>query len=55
MYEWHRLHEWPYTVTAWELSRAWPGSRLVIVEQEGHDSTGSGMANAIVRATDEFA
>lgn len=24
------------TLTAWELHRAWPGSELIVVEEEGH-------------------
>lgn len=40
--------------TAWELSRAWPGSRLVVVEDAGH--LGSEETSAEIRtALDEFA
>jgi hypothetical protein len=37
---------------AWILHRAWPGSELIIVDNAGH---GSGMASAIIDATDKFA
>nr|WP_274638508.1 alpha/beta fold hydrolase [Microbacterium bovistercoris] len=40
-------------ITAWRLHRAWPGSRLHIVESEGHG--GPEMMELVVRATDEFA
>ncbi|WP_279586466.1 hypothetical protein ACF3NT_09895 [Naumannella halotolerans] len=26
-------------MTAWQLHRAWPGSELIIVEDEGHGGT----------------
>ncbi len=39
-------------VTPWRLSRAWPGSRLVVAEQAGHDTRDPGMAEAIVDATE---
>jgi proline iminopeptidase len=42
-------------VTAWELSRAWPASELVVVANAGHSSSDRGMTEAIVRATDRFA
>src|SRR5262249_2976528 len=38
------------------LSRAWPGSRLVIVDDAGHSGSGSSSMTAeIVAATDDFA
>jgi proline iminopeptidase len=37
----------------WELANRWPGCRLVVVEQGGH-STGPGMREVLVRATDHF-
>lgn len=40
---------------AWELSRAWPGSELVIVDDAGHSAGDPGMAEALVAATDRFA
>lgn len=41
--------------TAWEMSRAWPAARLVIIEGAGHSSGDSGMGEAIVAALDGFA
>lgn len=41
------------TVQAWELHRAWPASRLVVVEQEGHG--GPIMASHWREAMQEFA
>ena len=40
-------------VTAWQLHRLWPASRLCIVEAEGHG--GPGMAARMREATDGFA
>jgi proline iminopeptidase len=42
-------------VTAWELSHAWPGSELVVVEGAGHSTDDRGMDQAIVAATDRLA
>lgn len=39
---------------AWELLRAWPRARLVIVDDAGH-SAGPGLTQELVRATDRFA
>jgi proline iminopeptidase len=39
--------------TAWHLHRAWPGSELVVVEDDGHG--GPGMTAAFVAATDRLA
>jgi proline iminopeptidase len=39
--------------TAWELSRAWTDSELVVVDDAGH--YGPGMPETIVHATDRFA
>ncbi|WFU10626.1 prolyl aminopeptidase [Rhizobium sp. CB3090] len=41
-------------VTAWELSRAWPAARLVVVPNSAHSPATFEMAAAIVDATDEF-
>jgi len=41
--------------TAWLLSRAWPGSELVIVGEAGHSTGDAGMSHAIVAATDRLA
>lgn len=40
---------------AWEVSRAWPGSSLVVVDGAGHSAGDPGMAEALVAATDRFA
>ncbi|WP_174800193.1 alpha/beta fold hydrolase [Methylobacterium currus] len=40
-------------VTAWQLHRLWPASRLCIVEAEGHG--GPGIAARMREATDGFA
>lgn len=42
-------------VTAWELARAWPEARLVVIEGAGHSSGDAGMGEAIVAALDGFA
>jgi proline iminopeptidase len=42
-------------ITPWLLSRAWPGSELVVVDEAGHDARDPGMAEAIVAATSRFA
>ena len=42
-------------VTPWQLSRAWPGSELQIVDNAGHDAGHSAMVARIVAATDRFA
>jgi proline iminopeptidase len=39
----------------WELSRAWPDSELVIVDEAGHSASDPGMAEAVIAATDRFA
>ena len=41
--------------TAWELARAWPSSRLVVVPGAGHSARDPGMQEAIVAATDAMA
>ena len=40
-------------VTAVELARAWPGARLVVVDNAGHSNADAGMAEAIRAALDE--
>ncbi len=40
--------------TAWQLSRNWPGSELVVIDEAGHDAGDPGMSAAIVAATDRF-
>lgn len=40
--------------TAFELSRAWPCSELVLLENAGHSTGDSGMAEAIIAAVNRF-
>lgn len=42
-------------LTAWELSKAWPGSELVVIDRAGHSSGDAGMGEALVAALDGFA
>ncbi|MEU4316507.1 prolyl aminopeptidase [Nocardia sp. NPDC024068] len=42
-------------VSAWDLHRAWPGSRLHIVDDAGHSATEPGIVHHLVEATDFFA
>jgi proline iminopeptidase len=42
-------------VTAWELARAWPDAKLVVVDGAGHSTGDGGMSEAIVAALDGFA
>ena len=39
---------------AWELSRVWPDSELVLIDDAGHSSGDAGMTEALVVATDRF-
>ena len=41
-------------VSAWDLHRAWPGSRLAIVPAAGHSADEPGIVSALVDATEEF-
>lgn len=41
--------------TAWELHKAWPGSRLVLVPDAGHAGTEPGIQHHLLEATDAFA
>ncbi len=41
--------------TAWELSRAWPGSELIVVHDAGHEVRTPGMRESILAALDRFA
>ncbi|MPZ83979.1 MAG: prolyl aminopeptidase [Actinophytocola sp.] len=41
-------------VTAWELHRGWPDSRLLLLPQAGHAVTDRGVLDALLEATDEF-
>lgn len=40
---------------AWDLSKAWPGASLEIIEGSGHSSREPGIAEALVRATQHYA
>jgi proline iminopeptidase len=40
--------------TAWALHKAWPEAELVIVPDAGHTATEPGLADALVRATNQF-
>ncbi|MBF6351981.1 prolyl aminopeptidase [Nocardia flavorosea] len=42
-------------VSAWDLHRAWPQSRLRIVDDAGHSATEPGIVHHLVEATDTFA
>ena len=42
-------------VTAYELHKSWPTSRLEIVPDAGHATVEPGIQRALVAATDEFA
>ncbi|NET36357.1 MAG: prolyl aminopeptidase [Cyanothece sp. SIO1E1] len=41
--------------SAWELHRAWPEAKLVVVPDAGHSMTESGIRSALIEATDQFA
>jgi proline iminopeptidase len=41
--------------SAWDLSKAWPEAKLVIVPDAGHAAMEPGTLDALVRATDSFA
>jgi len=40
--------------TAWDLGRAWPEARLVIVDDAGHSAFEPGIAHELVMATDRY-
>lgn len=40
--------------SAWDLHRAWPGSRLEIVDDAGHSAVEPGIVHHLVAATDRF-
>ena len=40
---------------AWHLSRAWPDSELILLDDAGHATGDPGMTEALVAATDRFA
>jgi proline iminopeptidase len=39
---------------AWQLSQAWPGSRLVVVDEAGHGTGEPGMQEAVLAAIEQF-
>lgn len=41
--------------SAWELHRAWPKSKLIIVPDAGHSVSEKGTTSALIEATDKFA
>ncbi len=41
--------------SAWELKKAWPEAHLRIVHDAGHSAMEPGIADGLIRATDEFA
>src|SRR5262245_42753646 len=41
--------------SAWDLKRAWPEAKLVIVPDAGHSMTEPGIRSALIEATDRFA
>ena len=43
------------TTSAWDLHRAWPEAKLVIVEDAGHSMTEPGIRSALIEETDRFA
>jgi proline iminopeptidase len=40
---------------AWDLNKAWPRAKLVIVDDAGHDASNAGITGELIRATDQFA
>jgi proline iminopeptidase len=42
-------------ITATQLHRAWPGSRLIVVDDAGHSAAEPGIRSALVAVTDEIA
>ncbi len=42
-------------VTAWQLHKAWPESRLIIVPDAGHAASEPGIRHHLIKATDGFA
>jgi len=42
-------------ITATQLHHAWPGSRLIIIDDAGHSATEPGIRSALVTAMDEIA
>ncbi|MGB7248664.1 MAG: prolyl aminopeptidase [Phormidesmis sp.] len=42
-------------LSAWELHRAWPEAKWVVIDDAGHSATEPGITSALVEATDQFA
>lgn len=42
-------------ITAWELHRAWPEAKFVMVQKAGHSALEPGIVSALIEATDAFA
>jgi proline iminopeptidase len=40
---------------AWRLNQAWPGSRLIVIDDAGHGAGQPGMGDAVLAAIDSFA
>lgn len=40
--------------SAWELHRAWPKSKLVLVDAAGHSASEPGIRSELIQATDDF-
>jgi proline iminopeptidase len=40
--------------TAWELHKAWPEAQFIMVADAGHTATEPGIADALVKTTDQF-
>jgi proline iminopeptidase len=38
----------------WQLSQAWPSSRLIVIDHAGHGAGQPGMQEAVVAAIDSF-
>lgn len=41
--------------TAWELHRAWPEAKFILVQDAGHSAMEPGITTALLEATDQFA
>lgn len=41
--------------TAWDLHRAWPEAKFVLVQEAGHSAMEPGVVSALIEATDAFA
>jgi len=41
-------------LSAWRLHRAWPGSTLQMIPDAGHGALETGIARALVTATEQF-